>query len=113
MHICLSWNVFQCLSATWDAHTQQLHGMSLSALRCAVGCSRSDGDLHMTPARLQQIVDGSQRDEPMAPQAQQSLSHPASHPLHMTTASREQLVTTCTLPYTQACCKPGGQICMQ
>lgn len=49
----------------------------------------------MTPARLQQIVDGSQRDEPMVPQAKQSLSHPASHPLHMTTASREQLVT-CT-----------------
>jgi hypothetical protein len=99
MHICLSWNFCQCLSATWDAHTQQLHGMSHSALRCAVGCSRSDGDLRMTPARLQQIVDGSQQDELMAPQAKQSLSHPASHPLHMTTASREQSVTMCTLQH--------------
>lgn len=53
-------------------------------------CSEADGDLHMAPARLQQIADdGSQRDEPMVPQAKQSVSHPASHPLHMTTASRE------------------------
>jgi hypothetical protein len=53
-------------------------------------CSDSSGELHMTPARLKQLADGSQQDMPMTPQAQQSLSHPISHPLHrIPAASRE------------------------
>ena len=90
MHICLSYKSFPVLDCNVGCAHPAAAGHALRSTEMLCGsCSEADGDLHMAPARLQQIADGSQRDEPMVPQAKQSLSHPASHPLHMTTASRE------------------------